>query len=477
MDKFFDRFKPKAGNKGGSGSGSKNNNPFANLRLPGQQQGNFQGQGQSLGGSLPGKIIPVELNDPGPLGIQVEKRPNSQGTAIVARVVENSQAAKAGLMRGDILCFAGSDGREEIMYDMFLELAKSNQRPLCFEVRRIPTKSTTTTAGAAAAASLSTSATAGRNSSGGSSSSSSSSSSDRHSAETFARKQAVIAAAEAREKAHKQKSKPIKRQTKSSLDQQQRNKDSNLTTDNSSNDHHEPKSEAAKQAIEAAKNSEAKTAAELGYNPYETNRATAGQARTATVAMTHGTMQDGGGGGGGGVSSHSATSEGKKIPKVQPPSNPTTGVEAETSVSSSSSSSKNNIPISPEFERAYELTVTSNDHAAVASSFAILRKLCINATTKGQQDDEISSSNPDNNNNNNNNNSDATNKFRRVRLANAKIKAAVVDVEGALDLMMAVGFSLVEDEGESVLVFPGPGHKGPEWLPAALKQMEQYEKS
>ena len=49
----------------------------------------------------------------------------------MSRVVEGSQAEAAGLKRGDIVCFAGSNGQEEIMYDMFLQLAKSNQRPLC----------------------------------------------------------------------------------------------------------------------------------------------------------------------------------------------------------------------------------------------------------------------------------------------------------------------------------------------------------
>lgn len=62
--------------------------------------------------------------------IQIEKRPNSEGTAIVNEVVPGSQADLAGMKRGDILCFAGSNGKEEMMYDMFLELAKSPQRPI-----------------------------------------------------------------------------------------------------------------------------------------------------------------------------------------------------------------------------------------------------------------------------------------------------------------------------------------------------------
>jgi hypothetical protein len=52
------------------------------------------------------------------------------GTAIVNEVVPGSQAEAAGLKRGDILCFAGSNGQEEMMYDMFLEIAQSGQRPI-----------------------------------------------------------------------------------------------------------------------------------------------------------------------------------------------------------------------------------------------------------------------------------------------------------------------------------------------------------
>jgi hypothetical protein len=44
-------------------------------------------------------------------------------------VVPGSQAEAAGLKRGDILCFAGSNGQEEMMYDMFLDMARSGQRP------------------------------------------------------------------------------------------------------------------------------------------------------------------------------------------------------------------------------------------------------------------------------------------------------------------------------------------------------------
>jgi len=402
MDKFFERFKPGGGKKSG------NKNPFGNL-LSGQGGGTFSGQGQSLGGTLPGKVIPIELKQPGPLGVRVEKRSNSQKTAIVAMVVEGSQAEKAGLQHGDILCFQGSNGTEEIMYDQFLELAKSDLRPLCLEVRRIPTK-------------------ASKSSTGSNHSTSS--------ADAYARKQAVIAAAEAREKAAKAKSRPIPKKDSNypnmmSTAERQRLEQERLARAQQMSEDNEPKSEEAKKAREAAKNSEAKLAAELGYNPYETSRATAGQARDATVAAQHGAMK-------GGSTADAA------IPKVKKPRDPVGG-EAK-------------VNFDPQFTQAYEACVTSNKHEAVVNSFGIMRKLIVNATTKGQTDED-----------------DAA-KFRRVRLGNAKIKAAIVDVEGAFDLMMSVGFSLIEEDGESFLVFPA-GSEGPDWLQAALNRMERYEKS
>lgn len=108
------------------------NNPLASalarMSKPGQKS--FQGQGQSLGGSKPGDVIAITLDQPGPLGVRVEKKSNTSASAIVNQVVPGSQAEAAGLQRGDILCFAGSNGQEEIMYDMFLQLAQSGQRPL-----------------------------------------------------------------------------------------------------------------------------------------------------------------------------------------------------------------------------------------------------------------------------------------------------------------------------------------------------------
>jgi hypothetical protein len=413
---FFDRFKP--GNKKNK-SGMPNMNIFSKFQLPGQN--NFSGSGQSLGGSQPGKVIDVQLDDPGPLGVKIEKRPNSQGTAIVAMVVAGSQADKAGMQRGDILCFSGSNGTEEIMYDMFIQLAASDQRPLCFEIRRVQSKATA------------------KNATGNNSASSSSSSSSL-SAEAYARKQAVIAAAEKRDKAHKSKYKPTPK-TKSNLPallstaERQRLEEERLARVTEMANQ-EPMTEASRKAREEAKNREAANAAQLGYNPYETNRATAGQARSATVAQSHGTMQGTGDG-----------SESARLPAVRAPADTLDAKD-------------DDILPSSYFSESFESVVTSNENAAAISSVGIMRKLIVNATTKGQNhDDEVLAA-----------------KFRRVRLANAKIKAAIVDVEGALDVMLSAGFQLVEEDGESVLIFP-PGANIEDWLPAALKQMELYENS
>jgi hypothetical protein len=88
-----------------------------------------------------------------------------------------------------------------------------------------------------------------------------------------------------------------------------------------------------------------------------------------------------------------------------------------------------------------------------------MRTLINNAITKGQQGDEETSS-----------------KFRRVRLSNQKIKEAIADVQGALELMLCVGFVLSENDGdgETYLVYP-PGEKGASWITDALEAMASYE--
>jgi len=70
MSNFFDNLFGGGDDKKKAGGGVSPKNPFANMSLPGQQR-KFQGTGQSLGGSTPGKLIHIELKNPGTLGLKV----------------------------------------------------------------------------------------------------------------------------------------------------------------------------------------------------------------------------------------------------------------------------------------------------------------------------------------------------------------------------------------------------------------------
>ena len=381
----------------------------------------FRGTGESLGGSQPGIILSVSLPDPGPLGIKVEKRKDSK-TAIVAQVVAGTQAAAADLRLGDIICKPGTGGTEEIKYNDFLAIAKLDRRPLIFDVRRIdPIQSVR-------------GGWAGKNPSSSS-------------ADAYAKRQAVIAAAEARDKAHKKKTKPIPKRAggvgmgeRVKIEAQReeiarRNAAEGIGSDGLS--------EEARRAISAAKRGEAQHASELGYNPYQASKASAGQARTATTVAAHGELSAGASGS---AAPPAAVAAGPGT--VTPPSAPTSATE-EVSVDSKAVSGGF---IAPEFHEAFEAVVchTSDDRRSI-QSLTIMRKIIVNATTKEGE------------------------KFRRVRLSNPKIKSAIVDTHGSLDLMMSVGFILNEngEDGETYLVLP-PGEGGPSWLPDALKRMESY---
>jgi len=361
---------------------------------------NNRGGGQSLGGTKPGRVLSVSLGN-GPLGMEVEKRKTSQATAIILGIIPNGQADKAGLKRGDIVCHPGSNGNEEIRYDQFVAMAKSGRRPLRFDVRRIESSILSGVDGKTG---------------GG-----------RVSADYIARKQAVVAAAEARDAKHKAKQKPIPRSEKRMMDQ----KPEKIY------DHHQAEvSDETRRAMAAVKQAEREDAVNLGYNPYEAKAMTSGQARTATVAMTQGEISAG--------NAPPQMAANVSPGRVNKPKDPV----------------KTGKPPPPEFEHAFSTLVTSNyDHAAVLKSLSIMRKLINNATTKGQQGNDETSS-----------------KFRRVRLTNPKIKEAIADVNGALELMMCTGFVLSESDadGETYLVFP-PGEKGSSWLSSALAMMESYE--
>lgn len=248
----------------------------------------------------------------------------------------------------------------------------------------------------------------------------------------------MIAAAEAREKKHKSQTKTIKHVTKSTLLEQQQQQQQQSTEASV-----EPQSEASRRAAAAAKQGEVQLAAELGYNPYEAIKKTAGQARAATTTTQHGAIT---------APSGPSNSNTTSIPKVAPPKNPTKALIPPVED-----------PHFPhhEFEEALATVASSPDPTAAKAGLKISKKLVVNATTKGQQSGE------------------AGEKFRRVRLANPKIKAAIVDVPGNLPLLLAVGFQLLPDDAnpdESLLVFP-PGFAGPKWLASALQAMDATETS
>jgi hypothetical protein len=289
------------------------------------------------------------------------------------------------------------------------------------------------------------------------------------SADAEVRRQAMIAAAIARERAHKDKTKTIKYVTKTTLDkqkqvhpmhnQQQHHNNNNNTANNQS------MSEASRMAAAAAKQDEAALAEQLGYNPYQTAKASAGQARNATTTVQHGNITALPSS----VDDQYSLSRSTPIPATTPASTIST-----TTTTTTTTSKASDLPI--DVEEALATVLSNNNPAAVS----ILSKLIVNATTKGQDV----------------HNEETAAKFRKVRLANPKIKAAVVDVSGALDLMMAVGFQLMtmeedynnnninnnnstnkgggdddDDDGkESCLVFP-PSYDIPDWLELVLQRM------
>jgi len=280
------------------------------------------------------------------------------------------------------------------------------------------------------------------------------------SAEADHRKQAVIAAAEAREKANKAKQKPIKQVTKTTLAKQQQLLQQSSTTETTTIDAG-PLSEEAKRAAAEAKLQEARLAEQLGYNPYETARATAGQARTATVAVQHGTIDAG-----------ASTAV---PPSAAPTGTTSTALHAMTSPGVIAPPVNAMVPAGttendllgppPEVEETlaafFSSTSSSYDSKTFSSTCNIMKTLIVNATTKGQQGGSAT-----------NDDDDAGSKFRKVRLANPKIKAALVDVACAIDVMMAVGFILQEQDGESFLIYPKGGGGGPRWLPILIQQLE-----
>jgi len=238
------------------------------------------------------------------------------------------------------------------------------------------------------------------------------------SAQDDIRRQAVLAAAAAREQKSNTLQKGIVRKTANNRN----------TTINSSQHSREskPLSEESKAAVAAAKASEAKTAEQMGYNPYEVVKSGANTARVADLATS----------------------------TSAPKSNPFIGSEPSTSPPLKASikpKSVGNIRIDESFDQSLGHLLSSNNTEDSTKAISTMRKLIVNATTK----EDI--------------------KFRKVKLSNARIQREIVNVPGAVDLMLAVGFVLAEDEEtkESILIYSGENIAVPDWLPAALNRMDE----
>jgi len=81
-------------------------------------------------------VLSISLSQPGSLGCMIEKK-SGEYTRITS-VAAGSLAAQAGLQRGDIITYPGTNGAVPIPYDFFLGLAKSTARPIVFDIRREP---------------------------------------------------------------------------------------------------------------------------------------------------------------------------------------------------------------------------------------------------------------------------------------------------------------------------------------------------
>ncbi len=132
----------------------------------------------------------------------------------------------------------------------------------------------------------------------------------------------------------------------------------------------------------------------------------------------------------------------------------TTKTTAATTDNTKSESPQIITPLNESFDHAFLLLVTSNQtEEEIVTSLNVIRKLILNATTKGIEED--------------------SDRYRRVRLSNPKIQSAIVAMQGGLDIMFSCGFELVEDDEETFLVYP-MDKDIPDWIPMALQQMNDY---
>ena len=360
-------------------------------------------------------------------------------------------------MRGDIICIPRTEGKEEMLFDQFMALAQSDRRPLTFDIRRIhgmehakPINSSN----------LPKTNTTTKNFF------SKKKTENPSSANAQVRRQAVITAAEARDRAHKAKTKSISKVSTSTtvdptkfLSTSERNQMKLKEKERLEEMQKQgPQSEESRAAVMEAKRGEAQTAQKLGFNLYETKRVTGGRAKNASVDIKHGSInasnsdqnnRSSGSGakktGRSNTNSHNIPLDTNAIPTIQEPA----------PIPSATDDNVNSDSIDESFDEVYSIFLSSSDKN-LSKSISTMHKLIVNATTKGQTGEEHDGS-----------------KFRRVRLSNEKIKEYIVDVHGALDLMMLFGFHLQEIDNETLLVYPF-GYKGPSWMAKALHRMKEY---
>lgn len=332
--------------------------------------------GIALGGTQPGTVIPTELIEPGLLGIKAEQRHNSLGTTIVATVLEDSQASRAGVKPGDILCVSGTYGKEEIVFEEFLEMARSEDRPLRFDVRRFKRKLNGIV---------------------------SSERMGEESADVASRKQLVAEAARDRQDTFRSE-----RTMKPANGLPRDGPSIRLTP------------------LQAKLQSDRKAA--LDANNLQP------QSEASRIA----------------VDKVKAVETLSKVKDAAFSSAPSKGLIH-----------KPGLPTNSDFDRLYEVVVSTNAHDDVVRCFATIQRLLVNATTKGQDANEETAA-----------------RFRRVRLeGNTRIKVSVLQVEGAVELLLCCGFQMGTDEKTkgSLLLYP-PFDNGPSWLSTALYRMESYGK-
>ena len=196
-------------------------------------------------------------------------------------------------------------------------------------------------------------------------------------------------------------------------------------------------------------------------------KGTGQQGSSAVTSLNHGNMDAGPGGSGSGSGSGSKGSATSK------------STNANANSQKKPSSSLQMKAIDPTFDEAFATLITTNENnEAIIKSLRIMRKLIINATTGEEGQPQAQQSQ----------------EKKRVRISNPNkhIEAAIHHTEGALDLMMSVGFVIMEleEDSETYLMYQyqsdvglgdglgggdGLGDEFPKWLKKALKQMEEYE--